>query len=169
MLLSDKSVLLRALRKEDAHELALQANNKKIWDNLRNYMPYPYTEKDAEFFIELTAKEEPRVTFAIEFEGNLCGIVGLLPQKDVYIKTAEIGYWIGEAYWGKGIATVALSLLTQHALNTLDFVRLHTGVFEHNVASMRVLEKCGYEKDGVFKKCVLKNGKIIDEHRYSIV
>lgn len=168
MISHENNISLRPLSENDKSVLAKLANNKKIWDNLRDYMPYPYTEKNAEFFIQLTAKEEPRMTFGIEFKNELCGVIGLIPLKDVYCKTAEIGYWLGEDYWSKGIATVALKLLTNYGLNTLGLVRLHTGVYEHNIASMKVLEKCGYTKDGVFKKAVIKNGVILDEHKYSI-
>lgn len=169
MLLKHEHVVLRRLNLNDKINLLRLANNKKIWDNLRDYMPYPYSESDAFFFIELTTNEEPALTFGIEYKGELCGIIGLIPQKDVYRKTAEIGYWLGEAYWGRGIASIALKLLTHYGLHTLNFARLHTGVFEHNVASMKVLEKNAYHKDGIFKKCVLKNGQLLDEHRYAII
>jgi [ribosomal protein S5]-alanine N-acetyltransferase len=168
MISSENNIRLRPLSENDISVLAKLAHNKKIWDNLRDYMPYPYTEKDAIFFIDLIAKENPPMTFGIDYKNELCGVIGLIPQKDVYCKTAEIGYWLGEEYWGKGIATVALKLLTDYGLNTVGFVRLHTGVYEYNIASMKVLEKCGYTKDGIFKKAVFKNGVILDEHKYSI-
>jgi len=164
-----EKISLRALEDIDASSLAELANNKKIWDNLRDIMPYPYSIENANLFIDLTKKENPQVTFAIEFEGKLCGVIGLVPQQDVYKKTAEIGYWIGEPFWNKGIATKAVQLITDYAFNELDFVRLHTGVFEYNTASMKVLEKCGFKKEGVFEKAIIKNGKIWDEHRYSKV
>jgi ribosomal-protein-alanine N-acetyltransferase len=163
------NIKLRALLKSDIKRLAELANNKKIAENLKDIFPHPYNENDAEFFINLTSQENPQVTFAIEFNGELCGVIGLVPQEDVYRKSAEIGYWIGEPFWGKGIAAAAVGLITDYGLNQLDFVRIHTGVFEGNTASMRVLEKCGYEKDGVFKKAIFKNGKILDEYRFSII
>jgi RimJ/RimL family protein N-acetyltransferase len=165
-MLEDGKIILRQLNDNDASELARLANNKKIWDNLRDLMPYPYSIDNAVFFINLTKQEAPQVTFAIEFDKQLCGVIGLVPQQDVYRKTAEIGYWIGELFWNKGIATKAVTLVTNYAFNDLDLVRLHTGVFEYNTASMKVLEKCGYKKDGVFGKAILKNGMIWDEHRY---
>ena len=109
------------------------------------------------------------MTFAIDYEGQFCGVIGLTRQTDVYKKTAEIGYWIGEPFWNKGIATKSVKLMTSYGLQSLDFIRIHTGVFEYNIGSMRVLEKNGYTKDGVFKKSIFKNGKIWDEHRYSII
>lgn len=107
------------------------------------------------------------MSFAIEYNKQFCGMVGLLGQSDVYKKTAEIGYWIGEPYWNKGIATVAVKLLTVYGFDQLDVIRIHAGIFEYNIGSMKVLTKNGYEKEGVFKKSILKDGKIYDEHRFS--
>lgn len=166
-MLKHKNVVLRSLDLTDKTGLALLANNKNIWDNLRDFMPFPYTVDDAIFFINLAQKEDPQMTFAIEFDGQLCGVIGLVGQPDVYRKTAEIGYWIGEPFWNKGIATIAVNLITDYGFDQLDLLRIHTGVFEYNNASMKVLEKCGYKKDCVFEKAVLKNGKIWDEHRFS--
>ena len=166
---TDGEIILRCLTKDDRSSLANLANNKKIWDNVRDFLPNPYTENDAEIFINLTTQEVIAMTFAIDYEGQFCGVIGLVRQTDVYKKTAEIGYWIGEPFWNKGIATKSVKLMTSYGLQSLDFVRIHTGVFEYNIGSMRVLEKNGYTKDGIFKKSIFKNGKIWDEHRYSII
>ena len=166
-MITDGIITLRSLIDDDASTLAKLANNKKIWDNLRDIMPYPYSVDNAIFFINLVKQEDPQVTFGIEYKGALCGVIGLVAQQDVYKKTAEIGYWIGEPYWNKGIATRAVNLVTSYGFNKLDIVRIHTGVFEYNTASMKVLENCGYKKDGVFEKAIFKNGKTWDEHRYS--
>ncbi|MGI8950398.1 MAG: GNAT family N-acetyltransferase [Chitinophagaceae bacterium] len=168
MLKHDK-IILRPLQCNDKSALASLANNKKIWDNVRDILPFPYTMDDAEFFINLTKQENPQLNFAIEYDGAFCGIIGLTPQKDVYRRTAEIGYWIGEPFWNKGIATTAVKLITLYGLESFNFIRIHTGVFEYNTGSMRVLEKNGYAKDGIFKKSVFKNEKIWDEHRFSII
>ena len=159
-------IKIRPLNLSDKSELANLANNKKIWDNLRDYIPYPYNENDANNFIKLTEQESPKQNFGIEYNGKLCGVIGLIVQKDVYRKSAEIGYWIGEPYWGKGIATKAVELITDYGFNTLDLKRIYTGVFEYNIASMKVLEKNGFEKEGILKKAVLKNEIFFDEHRY---
>ena len=95
------------------------------------------------------------------------GVISLVAQTDVYKKTAEIGYWIGEPFWNKGIATKTVNIITNYGFDQFNFVRIHTGVFEFNMASMRVLEKAGYKKDGLFEKAVIKNGQIWNEHRYS--
>src|SRR6478735_8606222 len=125
---------LRSLTDNDAWLLTQLANNKNIADNLRDYFPHPYYEHHAKAFIEMTQKEEPRVTFAIEYENQLCGVIGLVPQPDVYKKSAEIGYWVGEPFWGKGLATAAVALMTEYAFQQLNLVRIHTGVFEYNLA-----------------------------------
>jgi len=161
-----EKIKIRPLNLSDKSELANLANNKKIADNLRDYFPYPYNENDADYFIRLTEKEKPKQNFGILYNGKLCGVIGLIIQKDVYRKSAEIGYWIGEPYWGIGIATKAVELITDYSFNTLDLNRIFAGVFEFNIASMKVLEKNGFKKEGIFKKAVLKNGKFFDEHRY---
>lgn len=150
----------------DISQLAKLANNKNIWDNLRDSFPYPYSEGDAELFINLTIEENPKQNFAIEYAGDLCGVIGLILQNDVYSKSAEIGYWIGEPFWGKRIATTAIKLITSYGFEDLKLIRIYAGVFDFNIASMKALENNGYKKEGVFKNTVYKNDKIFDEHRY---
>lgn len=162
----EEKIKIRPLKLSDKAELARLANNKKLWDNLRDHIPFPYKESDAEFFIHQTKKEDPKQTFGIEYEGKISGVIGLVIQKDVYQQSAEIGYWIGEAFWGNGIATTAVGLITKYGFNRLDLNRIFAGVFEHNIASMHVLQKNGYEKEGVFKNAILKNNKVCDEHRF---
>ena len=166
-MLQHEKIILRPLNDNDSPELARLANNKKIWDNLRDFIPFPYTIEDAIFFINMVKEEKPVMTFAIEFEEQLCGVISLVGQKDVYRKTAEIGYWIGEPFWNKGIATIAVKLITKYVFDQLDSVRIHTGVFEYNTGSMKVLEKNGYKNEGIFEKAILKNGRIWNEHRFS--
>lgn len=161
-------VLLRRLRRADIPELSMLANNRNVWDNVRDYFPHPYSEKDAEFFISSKVSEDPQFTFAIEFEGNFVGVVGLEPQQDVYAHTSEIGYWIGEPYWGKGIATKAVKQATSYAFETLGLHKVYAGVFEFNKGSMRVLEKAGYIKEATLRSSVKKNDVIVDEVRYCI-
>lgn len=162
-------VRLRRLRRADISELARLANNRKIWDNVRDYLPHPYYKKDAEFFISSKVTEEPQVTFAIEYDGSFTGVIGLVPQSDVYAHNAEIGYWIGEEYWGQGIATRAVQLATDYAFNSLNLYRLYAGVFEHNKGSMRVLEKAGYIKEATLKGAIRKNDVILNEELFSIL
>lgn len=161
-----ETINIRPLQTSDKADLAKLANNKKVWDNLRDYIPFPYEESDAQFFINLTKDKNPQQTFGITYKQTLCGVIGLVIQKDVYQKSAEIGYWIGEPFWGKGIATKAVALITHYGFNELYLNRIYTGVFQYNIASMKVLEKNGYQKEGIFKNAIIKNNKVCDEHRF---
>lgn len=166
-MLQQDNIILRTFRDNDANALTELANNKKIWDNLRDFFPHPYRPEHATSFIQMTRQEKPAMTFAIEVAGDFCGVIGLVGQPDVYKKSAEIGYWIAEPFWNKGIATIAIKLITDYGLNQLDFIRIYTGVFEYNTVSMKVLEKNGYKKEGVFEKAIFKHGQIWSEHRFS--
>jgi len=161
-------VTLRMLSMVDSVELARLCNNKKIWDNVRDYLPNPYTEQNAMEFIQICCQEDPPVTFAIEYKGELAGCIGLVKQTDVYKLSAELGYWIGEPYWGLGIATEAVKLITSYGFEQLGVVRIYSGVFDFNKASQRVLEKSGFKLEGIFEKSIVKNGRISNEHRYAI-
>ncbi len=159
---------LRPLCPADAETLARLANNKKIWDSVRDHFPHPYTLEDAKDFIERKAEEIPAHSFAIANQNEeFCGVISLIPQEDVYRISAEIGYWIGEPFWGQGIATQAIAQMTRYGFQELHLERIFAAVFDYNKASMRTLEKNGYHKEGVFKQAVIKNGQIHDEHRYA--
>ena len=162
-------IKLRELEITDKKKLAELCNNKKIWDNLRDYMPFPYTEDNANDFIKYCQGENPQYTFAIEYNGEFVGTIGLVRQTDIYKLTAEIGYWIGEPYWGMGIATKAVQLITEYGFNELGLVRIYTGVFAFNKASQRVLEKVGFKLECIFEKSVYKNDRIYDEYRYGLI
>jgi RimJ/RimL family protein N-acetyltransferase len=164
--LTNGDVSLRPLNETDAQALALLANNKKISDNLRDAFPCPYKLEDAVGFISVCEQEEPVFTFAIEYKGEFCGIIGLVKQMDVYRLSAELGYWLGEPFWNKGIMNKAAGLIVKYAFDHLDLIRLFSGVFEYNKASRRVLEKAGFTLEAIFKNSVFKNGKIFDEYRY---
>jgi len=160
---------IRRLELSDRLRLAELMNNKKIWDNIRDYVPFPYSVSDAEFFINLSQTNNSLENFAIIYKGEFCGVIGLILKSDIYKLTAEIGYWVGEPYWGRGIASEAVRLTTKYGFESLNLIRIQAGVFDSNIGSMKVLEKNGYTKDGLFKKAIIKNGKIMDEHRYSIL
>ncbi|MEP6584622.1 MAG: GNAT family N-acetyltransferase [Ginsengibacter sp.] len=166
-MLRHEKIFLRPLEDDDKIELAQLANNKKIWNNVRDHLPFPYTIEDAVSFINFSKQEKASLIYAIEWDGHFCGVIGLVAQADVYRRTAEIGYWLGEPFWNKGIATEAVRLITDYGFTQLGYLRIHTGIFEFNIGSMKVLEKNGYNKDGIFEKNIFKNGKILDEHRYS--
>ena len=161
-----ETVKLRRLEIADTNQLAQLANNRKVWDCLRDYFPHPYHEQDARNFIELTQNENPPQNFGIEYNDELCGVIGVILQQDVYKKSGEIGYWLGEPFWSKGIGTEAVSLITKYGFSELNLIRLYAGIFSFNKPSMKVLEKNGFQKDAIFRNAILKNGKIYDEHRY---
>ena len=162
-------VRLRKLLKTDSGDLAQLANNRKIADCLRDIFPNPYNEGDAIEFIELCAKEKPQATFAIEFEDELAGVIGLVLQADIYSRSAELGYWLGESFWNKGIATKAAQQIIGYAFEELKLIRLYSGVFENNMASRKVLEKCGFMKEGILRKAVVKNNQVMDELRFALI
>ena len=169
MELIDKEIKLRQFKKSDSKKLAELCNNKKIWDNLRDYIPFPYSENNAIDFIKHCWTENPQVTFAIEINGELAGCIGLVKQTDVYKLTAEIGYWLGEPFWSMGIMTKAVRLITEYGFTNLGLIRIYTGVFDFNKASQKVLEKAGFKFECIFEKSVLKNNKICDEYRYGLI
>jgi [ribosomal protein S5]-alanine N-acetyltransferase len=148
----------------DAAALAACIGNKKIWDNLRDYIPHPYSIADARDYIARQQAVNPVQHFAIVHGDILAGGCGIILKEDVYRKTAEIGYWIAEPCWGMGIATEAVKLLTAYAFTTFDIVRLQAEVFEHNKASMKVLQKNGFTQEAIHHKAVIKNGVLLDDH-----
>ena len=156
--------VIRQWKNEDLQELVSQANNINVWNNLRNYFPHPYTEEHGKAWLEKVVDALPAINMAIEADGKLAGGIGLILNGDVYIKSAEIGYWLGEQYWGKGIATEAVRQMTEYAFYYFDLVRLYAEVFETNKASMRVLEKNGYYLEGVRRKAVFKNNVLMDDY-----
>ena len=167
MELKSGNIKLRPFRLTDAHRLVELADNEKISRNLRDGFPNPYTLSDAESFLAKFANQEPVTFFAIEYNGEHVGNISLLQEQDIYRKSANIGYFIGEPYWNKGIVSTAVNLITDYGFNNLGIIRIHTGVFEYNTASQKVLEKCGFTKECIFRKSVFKQNKIWDEVRYS--
>lgn len=157
-------IAIRNWQHEDLNSLVLHANNIKVWNNLRNYFPHPYTEEDGKAWLEKVVDALPAVNLAIDVDGQAVGGIGLILNGDVYIKSAEVGYWVGEEYWGQGIATEAVRLMTEYAFYYFDLLRLYAEVFENNKASMRVLEKNGYYLEGVRRKAVFKNEILMDDY-----
>ena len=169
MELKSGNIVLRALRVSDAKRLSELANNEKISRNLRDGFPNPYTVADAENFLAKFTNQDPLTFFGIEYNGEYVGNISLVPCEDIYRMSAEIGYFIGEPYWNKGIVTTAVKLIIDYGFNHLGIVRIQTSIFEYNTASQRVLEKCGFVKEGVFRKSVFKQGKLWDEVRYALL
>jgi RimJ/RimL family protein N-acetyltransferase len=162
------SFIIREWRRGDEPSLVRHANNRKVWINLRDAFPHPYTMEDARRWVGKAGGEVPLTSYAIVVDGEAVGGIGIVLQPDVFRRSAEIGYWLGEQYWGRGIVTEALRALTEYAFANFDLCRIYAGVFESNPASMRVLEKAGYEFEGRMKKAVTKDGKTMDDFIYAI-
>lgn len=157
---------IRPFRWTDKDSLARHANNWNIWINLRDGFPHPYTLEDADDWLNLVVDSNPTTQFTIEVEGQAAGGIGFILQSDVHRIQAEIGYWLGEEFWGRGIATAALKTVTEYAFGNFDLLRLYADVFPSNTASARVLEKAGYRLECRQKNCVIKNGQILDQLVY---
>ena len=157
-------ITIRKWTTDDIPSLAKYANNINIWNNLRNYFPHPYTEEQAKAWIERVVDEVPIVNLAIDLDGEAIGGIGLILNSDVYMYSAEIGYWIGEPFWGQGIATEAIRQMIDYTFYYFDIVRIYAEVFENNKASMRALEKNGFYLEGVRRKSVFKNNVIMDDY-----
>jgi RimJ/RimL family protein N-acetyltransferase len=167
----NSNVTLREWRLSDASALANILNNKKVLDNLRDGLPYPYTEKDGEYYINtmLSADKNDTFAFAILYDNEVVGSIGAFRQQNIHCKTAEIGYYVGEKYWGKGICTTAVTLLSRYVFENTDIIRLFAEPFATNIGSIRVLEKAGFEYEGTLRKNAVKNGKILDMKMYSTI
>ncbi|MGH8129350.1 MAG: GNAT family N-acetyltransferase [Steroidobacteraceae bacterium] len=163
------SCIVRNWRDGDRDALLRFANNRRIWRNLKDRFPHPYTAAEADAWLALNRTHPERTGWAIEVDGLAVGGIGLVPGEDVHVKCAHIGYWLGEPYWGRGIATDAVRAVSDYGLTRLGFLRLEAPVFEWNPASMRVLEKCGFSPEGVMEKSVLKDGEIINSVLYARV
>jgi RimJ/RimL family protein N-acetyltransferase len=160
---------IRSCRSGDAASIARFANDRRIWRNLRDRFPFPYTRDDAVAWIRHASEMRPETHFAIDVGGLAVGAIGFELQPDVYRRSAEVGYWLGHAYWGRGITTQALRALTDYAFSSFDICRLYAGVFAWNPASARVLEKAGYTLEGRLRQRVTKDGESLDELLYAIV
>lgn len=157
-------IILRPWQKQDAQELAAVANNRNIWNNVRDALPSPYTVMDALQWIAHVNSQQPVINFAIVCDGKVVGSIGCQTKEDISRKKIEIGYFIGEPYWGKGIATEAVKHLLDFIATRLDVVRIEAHVFAQNKSSMKVLQKNGFYLEGIRRKAVLKNNECIDEY-----
>lgn len=155
----------------DAKELAQMLNNKKILDNLRDGLPYPYTTQDAEEYITmmLAADQTKTFAFAIIAEDKVVGSIGVFRCENIHFRTAEMGYYIGEPYWGKGIMTSAVRQVCEYVFANTDIIRIFAEPFAYNTASCRVLEKAGFQFEGLLRKNAVKNGVVLDMKMYSLL
>ena len=169
MELKGQGFTLRGWKKSDVTALQRNADNYKVFSCLIDRFPHPYTMADAVEWIDLMLKQDPILNFVIDVDGELAGGIGIELRADVYRKSAVIGYWLGESYWGVGIMSEAVKLVVDYAFANLEIHRLQAGIFSNNPRSMRVLEKAGFVKEGILKNSIIKNGVVLDEHVYGLV
>jgi RimJ/RimL family protein N-acetyltransferase len=166
----DERLVLREWRASDASELALQANEREVWLGLRDAFPHPYGLEDAQRFIALARGMTPRSFLAIEVDGRIGGGIGYSPRSDVERVSAEVGYWLGREFRGRGLATRALRLLCTRAFETLpELRRLYAVPYSSNQASARVLDKAGFLREGTLRQSALKAGRLHDQHMYALL
>lgn len=160
---------IRKWELSDAKDLAAALSNRKVQDNLRDGLPYPYTERDATEYISamLAADENDTFAFAIVADGKVVGSIGAFRQGNIHRQTAETGYYVAENYWGKGIATEAVKQLCGYVFAHTDIIRIYAEPFAANLASCRVLEKCGFLCEGTLRAGAVKNGRLADMKMYS--
>lgn len=159
---TDKQFSLRSFTDDDAESLARHLNNKKVLDNLRDVIPYPYTLQDAQWYINFQRNDTQLRCYAIVVDNQVVGNVGFIRRQDIERFTAELGYYLGEQYWGRGIMSAALNEAIADYFNTTDVVRLFATPFEQNKASAKVLENAGFTLKCTFTKGAYKNGEFVD-------
>jgi RimJ/RimL family protein N-acetyltransferase len=164
-----ESCEIRSWRAGDVHSLVEQANNRAIWINLRDAFPHPYTQRDARQFVRRVRGTRPETTFAIAVDRAAVGAIGFVLRPDVERVSAEIGYWLGEAFWGRGIATDAVVAITRHAIEAHGLTRIYALPFAWNIASSRVLEKAGYMLEARLRRSAIKDGIITDQLQYAFI
>ncbi|HDD55071.1 MAG: GNAT family N-acetyltransferase [Chloroflexota bacterium] len=160
---------IRSWSEEDVQPLQKYANNRKIWLNLRDIFPHPYSAEDARSWIRIALSEEPERSFAIASRSEAIGGIGLVFGEDIHSHTAELGYWLGEPFWGKGIMSSAVSCFTAYTFEHFQVLRIFAEPFASNLASRRVLERAGFSLEGVMKKSVIKDGSVQDQALYALI
>lgn len=161
-MLANNHITLRKITILDSHALVVNANNKRIWDNLRAEYPNPYTIEDAREFILSKDDDDFQISLAIDYRNKLIGIISIRIQEEPGDNSGEISYWIGERFWLKGFGTTAVELMTLYGFEVLRLHKLYARVFEYNIGAMIVLEKNGYKKEGLLEDDYFKNGKYVN-------
>lgn len=160
---------LRALRRDDTPALARHANNPKVARYLRDRFPHPYSIADATQFLEYAATTDEECVACIAVDSEAAGMIGIQFRKDIERCSGELGYWLGEEFWGRGIVTTAIRSFTAWAMPRFDLTRVYAEVFAENQASSRVLEKSGFARVGVLRKAAIKHGRHHDYVLYDLV
>jgi [ribosomal protein S5]-alanine N-acetyltransferase len=159
--------IVRDWKPSDKGSLVRIANNRNVWRNLTHRFPHPYTDADADFWLAHVASMARPTHWVIEVQGEMAGAIGVDVGSGVYAKSGHFGYWLGEPWWGRGIMTAAVRATAEHIFAQLGVVRLEAPVFAWNPASMRVLEKSGFVREGVLRNSILKDGQLIDAVLYA--
>ena len=159
---------LRPWTIDDAENLAYYANNPAIAQFLTDAFPHPYSLENAKSYIDMVLQQKPTSVFAIEVEGNAVGSIGLHAQSDIMCKNMELGYFLGEPFWGKGITTLAVREMVAYGFQNFDITRIYARPFGHNIASQKVLEKAGFVLEARIEKNIYKNGTFQDELIYAV-
>ena len=164
-------VKIRKWELSDAADLALVLSNKEIQNNLRDGLPYPYTEQDGKDYISamLSANENETFAFAVTVDNKVIGSISVFRQENIHKQTAELGYCVAEEYWGKGIMTKAVKQICEYVFDISDIIRIYAEPFACNRASCRVLEKAGFQYEGTLRSNAIKNGKVLDMKMYSLL
>lgn len=160
---------IRPWRLSDAADLARALNNKKVLDNLRDGVPYPYTEKDAIQYINtmLVADKNSVFAFTITLANKAIGSIGVFRGSNIHFRTAEIGYYLAEDYWNRGFMTDVLRQVCSYVFDNTDILRIFATPFAYNIGSCRALEKAGFSLEGVLSKNAVKNGTVHDMKLYA--
>ncbi len=158
--------VLRPWQRGDEAALVRHANNREVWRNLRDLFPHPYTLQDADFWVGYASAQRPLLNLAIEVNGEASGGIGLIPGTDIARYSAEVGYWLGESLWGRGIVTAALETFSDWAFSQFDLIRLFALPFADNAPSCRVLEKAGFHLESIQRQSAVKEGQVRDQAVY---
>lgn len=167
MILTTPRLVLRPWDTEDIDVLPEIANDRRIWINVRDMFPHPYDRSRAEQWVAFCQQEEVAHSFAISMGGQAIGGIGVHPFDDVHRKSAELGYWLGPAYWGQGFATEAVQVIVKYGFELLGLERIQAGVYAWNEASSRVLVKSGFDLEGCMRRHAYKDGKFVDVLLYA--
>lgn len=160
---------LRHLKLEDAKDLAVAANNSNVARYLRDVFPHPYTMQDAINYINYATGDPDEIVYGIIVDEKVCGCISAKFRGDVYSKSCELGYWLGEKHWGQGIMTAAAKEFCSFIFENYDIYRIDAEIFTDNIGSRKVLEKAGFELEGVHKQKVYKNGRFSDEAVFALL
>jgi RimJ/RimL family protein N-acetyltransferase len=160
--------LLRPWRAGDEASLIVHANSRDVWLNLRDQFPHPYTQADAEAWVKFASNQAQPTSLAIEVHSEAVGGVSLKLHDDVERVSAEIGYWLGQRFWNRGIMTAAVRAVTKYGFEQFSLTRVYALPYVTNVASHRVLEKAGYAREGLLRRSAIKDGVVLDQVLFAI-